>query len=123
MKNNIVSWFEIYVSDMPRAKKFYEAVFNTQLEKMEDEEMEYYIFPYQEGGAGSGGALAKMDCAPVGPGGTMVYLSCEDCAVEESRIVPNGGEILRPKFSIGENGFITIAKDCEGNVIGLHSMQ
>ncbi|MGL5385760.1 MAG: VOC family protein [Serratia sp. (in: enterobacteria)] len=123
MKNNIVNWFEIYVNDMPRAKKFYEAVFNTQLEKMEDEEMEYFIFPYQEGGEGSGGALVKMDCAPAGPGGTMVYLSCEDCAVEESRIVPNGGEILRPKFAIGEHGFIAIAKDCEGNVIGLHSMK
>jgi len=27
MINNAVNWFEIYVRDMPRAKKFYEAVF------------------------------------------------------------------------------------------------
>jgi hypothetical protein len=123
MKTNIVGWFEIYVADMPRAKKFYESVFNTQFEKMESEEMEYWLFPYQCGSEGAGGALVKMDCVPPGPGGTMVYLMCEDCAVEEARIVPNGGEILRPKFSIGENGFITIAKDSEGNVIGLHSMK
>lgn len=123
MKNNIVSWFEIYVTDMSRAQKFYEAVFDTQLERLESEGMEYLMFPYQEGGEGSGGALVKMDGVPVGPGGTMVYLACEDCSVEESRIVPNGGEILRPKFAIGEHGFIAIAKDCEGNVIGLHSMK
>ncbi|CAI1020554.1 TPA: VOC family protein [Serratia fonticola] len=123
MNKNIVSWFEIYVTDMPRAKKFYEAVFNTQLEKLETEGMEYQMFPYQEGGEGSGGALVKMAGVPVGAGGTMVYLSCEDCAVEESRIVPNGGEILKEKFAIGENGFISIAKDSEGNVIGLHSMK
>ncbi|CAI1564252.1 VOC family protein [Serratia fonticola] len=123
MNKNIVSWFEIYVTDMQRAKKFYEAVFNTQLEKLETEGMEYQMFPYQEGGEGSGGALVKMAGVPVGAGGTMVYLSCEDCAVEESRIVPNGGEILKEKFAIGENGFISIAKDSEGNVIGLHSMK
>ncbi|CAI1848207.1 VOC family protein [Serratia fonticola] len=123
MNKNIVSWFEIYVTDMQRAKKFYEAVFNTQLEKLETEGMEYQMFPYQEGGEGSGGALVKMAGVPVGAGGTMVYLSCEDCAVEESRIVPNGGDILKEKFAIGENGFISIAKDSEGNVIGLHSMK
>lgn len=50
MNKNIVSWFEIYVTDMPRAKKFYEAVFDTQLEKLETEGMEYLMFPYQEGG-------------------------------------------------------------------------
>lgn len=122
MNKNIVSWFEIYVTDMPRAKKFYEAVFDTQLEKLETEGMEYLMFPYQEG-EGSGGALVKMAGVPVGTGGTMVYLSCEDCAVEESRIVPNGGEILKEKFAIGEHGFISIAKDSEGNVIGLHSMK
>lgn len=123
MKTNIVGWFEIYVADMSRAKKFYESVFNTQLEKMPSEEMDYWLFPYQGGSEGAGGALAKMDGVTPGPGGTMVYFICEDCAVEEARIVPNGGEILRAKFPIGENGFITIAKDTEGNVIGLHSMK
>jgi uncharacterized protein len=32
MKNNPVGWFEIYVQDMPRAKAFYEAVFQGKLE-------------------------------------------------------------------------------------------
>ncbi|AHG21370.1 lactoylglutathione lyase [Chania multitudinisentens RB-25] len=123
MKMNIVGWFEIYVADMARAKKFYESVFNTQLEKLDDDELEYWMFPYQQGSEGASGALVKMDGVPPGPGGTMVYLMCEDCAVEEARVVPNGGEVLRAKFSIGEHGYVSIAKDIEGNVIGLHSMK
>ncbi|MGB5072301.1 MAG: VOC family protein, partial [Flavobacteriales bacterium] len=31
---NPVVWFEIYVDDMPRAKKFYETVLGLQLESM-----------------------------------------------------------------------------------------
>ena len=32
MNHNVVGWFEIYVQDMPRAKAFYEAVFQVKLE-------------------------------------------------------------------------------------------
>jgi predicted enzyme related to lactoylglutathione lyase len=32
MQNNPVGWFEIYVQDGARAKKFYESVFKTKLE-------------------------------------------------------------------------------------------
>ena len=32
MNHNVVGWFEIYVQDMPRAKAFYEAVFQIKLE-------------------------------------------------------------------------------------------
>jgi hypothetical protein len=42
--------------------------------------------------------------------------------VEEGRVVPAGGKVLRPKFSIGDFGFISLVIDSEGNPIGLHSM-
>jgi len=35
MRNNPVGWFEIYVDDMPRAKRFYEAVFGVPLTKLD----------------------------------------------------------------------------------------
>ena len=34
MANNPVVWFEIYVEDIERAKKFYEDVLQTKLEKL-----------------------------------------------------------------------------------------
>jgi predicted enzyme related to lactoylglutathione lyase len=60
---------------------------------------------------------------PAGGNSTLVYFSCEDCAVEESRVVPAGGKIEKEKFSIGPYGFITLAYDTEGNMFGLHSLK
>ena len=63
-----------------------------------------------------------MEGFPAGGNSTLVYFSCEDCAVEESRVESAGGKIQQPKMSIGEYGFITIANDTEGNMFGLHSL-
>ena len=70
---------------------------------------------------GACGALVKMEGVAPGGGGTLVYFSCEDCAVEESRVAPAGGHVVRPKFPIGPYGFIALVSDTEGNMIGLHS--
>jgi predicted enzyme related to lactoylglutathione lyase len=64
-----------------------------------------------------------MEGVPSGMGGTLVYFGCDDCEVEEKRITQYGGKIHRPKTGIGEHGFITLATDTEGNMIGLHSMK
>ncbi len=126
MKNNIVGWFEIYVDDMERAKKFYEAVFKVELSELPmpegSKDMEMLAFPMEMEKAGAPGALVKMDGYGPASSGTIVYFSCEDCANEESRVKAVGGTVLRPKHSIGEYGSISLIKDCEGNVIGLHSM-
>ena len=47
MKKNPVVWFEIYVSDMKRAKDFYENVFQTKLEKIgaDHADLEMWAFP------------------------------------------------------------------------------
>jgi len=45
MKNNPVGWFEIYVQDLDRAKKFYESVFQLKLEKLNSQEIEMWAFP------------------------------------------------------------------------------
>tara|TARA_R110001583_G_scaffold194720_3_gene366672 strand:- start:221960 stop:222076 length:117 start_codon:yes stop_codon:yes gene_type:complete len=34
-----------------------------------------------------------------------------------------GGQTRKPKVSIGQNGFIALAIDTEGNMIGLHSLK
>ena len=59
---------------------------------------------------------------PPAGGGTLVYFGCRDCAAEASRVVANGGTIVREKMSIGEHGHIVLARDTEGNMIGFHSM-
>lgn len=122
---NSVRWFEIYVQDMVRAKKFYENVFNVKLEKLNvpDEGMEMWSFPMNQNSPGASGALVKMEGMAPGGCGTLVYFGSEDCAAEESRVEKNGGKIHQKKFSIGSYGFITLAMDTEGNMFGVHSMK
>ena len=122
-KPNPVGWFEIYVQDMPRAKKFYEAVIGIALEKIEAGDLEMWSFPMKQDRVGTGGSLVRMPGFPSGGNSTLVYFMCEDCAVEEARVAKSGGRIEKKKFSIGPYGFISLVYDTEGNMFGLHSMK
>jgi hypothetical protein len=123
MPHNPVIWFEIYVNDMTRAKKFYENVFEAQLQKINPPGVEMWGFPMQMNQVGCAGSLVKMDGVKPGGNSTIVYFACEDCAVEERRSAQHGGKILKAKTSIGEYGFMSLLHDTEGNLVGLHSMK
>lgn len=123
MSHNPVGWFEIYVEDVPRARAFYEQVFGVKLEQLGSPEIEMWAFPMSMEATGSSGALVKAPGVSSGGNSVVVYFSCADCAVEEARVAPAGGRVHRPKMSIGQYGFITLAYDTEGNLIGLHSRQ
>ena len=63
MSGNPVTWFEIYVKDMPRAKAFYEKTLGIKLEKLEtpaEEVTEMWSFPMGKDSYGATGALVKM---------------------------------------------------------------
>ena len=122
MKHNAVGWFEIYVQDMARARKFYETVLDRQLERLAAGGLEMYSFAGEMTAPGSAGALVYMPGFPSGGNSTLVYFVCDDCAVEEARVKKAGGRIEKPKFSIGEYGFVSLVYDTEGNMFGLHSM-
>ena len=125
MTSNPIVWFEIYVPDLARAKKFYESVLATRLDTLDspDPNIEMLAFPMQMDGAGAAGALASMKDGPKPGGGTIVYFRCEDCAIEAGRVSPSGGKLIKDKFSIGKHGHIALASDPDGNMIGFHSMK
>ena len=120
---NPVGWFEVYVDDLARATPFYEAVFGCTLEPLElpGSPIQMRAFPMSEHGTGASGALVKMDGVSPGPGGTLTYFSCDDCAVEAGRVPAAGGTVVKEKEAIGPFGFIALAHDTEGNMFGLHS--
>jgi uncharacterized protein len=124
-KPNAIGWFDIYVNDMGRAVRFYESVLKQKLAPIGDptNETQMMGFPTDMAVYGAGGALVKSNYARPGPGGTLVYFSVEDCSQQESRVVPAGGKVVRPKFSIGEFGWVTLCEDTEGNLFGLSSMK
>jgi predicted enzyme related to lactoylglutathione lyase len=124
-KTNAIGWFDIYVQDMERATTFYETVLSQKLEKIGDPtgETQMMSFSADMSVYGAAGALVKSEYSRPGVGGTMVYFCAEDCAVEESRVAAAGGKVVRPKFSIGEFGWVSLCEDTEGNMFGLNSMK
>jgi uncharacterized protein len=121
MTSNPVAWFELYVQDMVRARAFYQAVFETDLERLDSPAIEMWAFPERSGAAGAAGALVHFPGMPSGGNSTVVYFRCDDCAVEAGRVAPAGGTVFREKFSIGPYGFAALVRDPDGNMIGLYS--
>jgi uncharacterized protein len=120
MKSNPITWCEIYVQDMDRAKQFYESVFDLKLEKLDSPGMDMWAFPMMMDAVGGSGALVKMEGVKSGGSGTIPYFHCDEVAVELERVVTAGGQIHKPKMSIGQFGFMALILDTEGNMIGLH---
>lgn len=122
---NVIGWFDIYVENMERAVTFYESVLKKKLEQIGDPtgETQMMSFPADMNSYGAAGALVKSNHSRPGLGGTLVYFSVDDCSAEESRVVAAHGKIIRPKFSIGEFGWVSLCQDTEGNMFGLNSMK
>lgn len=132
MNGNAICWFEIYVKDIERAKKFYSDVLGNSFYDMDAPgeaagQMKMSFFtPPAESGEFVSGALVEMPGTKEGDGAcvnTIVYFPCRDCSIEESRVAGAGGVVQTPKFSIGEFGFCSICIDTEGNPFGLFSME
>ena len=124
MPPNPVVWFEIYVADMERARRFYETVLDVTLEHKASAELgdpEFWLFPSQGTKYGAQGALAKMEGFKPSGVGVIVYFACADCAAASARAIANGGSVIRDRFAIGEHGYIAIVTDSEGNLLGLQS--
>lgn len=124
METNPIGWFEIPVKDMDRARKFYETVFDIQLQVQPFNELEMGWFPFAEGKPGATGSLVKHPdfYEPSSKAGVLVYFSSADVDHELSRVESAGGQIVQPKTQISEDiGFMGIFHDTEGNRIALHS--
>jgi len=120
-KVNPVSWFDMYVSNLARAKKFYETVFNIQLVDFPAEWGKQAAFPSDYEGLNISGALVEKAERVANGNNTIVYFDSEDCTTEEARVEQAGGKIIASKMSIGEFGFVSLIMDTEGNTIGMHS--
>jgi predicted enzyme related to lactoylglutathione lyase len=125
---NPAVWFEIYVDDTDRARKFYEEVLDLKLSELPtpeeiSDEMQMWAFPMDMEGDGTSGALVKMKGFKAGGNSTIVYFRSEDCSIEEKRVERAGGKVIQPKQSLGEHGFVILASDSEGNMFGVHSQK
>ena len=120
---NPVTWIEMPVTDMARAKAFYAQLLGSPVKDLDSpvEDMEIAALPMEQDQPNASGALVKgKNYVPHGDA-TTVYFACDELSNELARVEPAGGKVLMPKTSIGEYGYIALALDTEGNRIGLHS--
>jgi predicted enzyme related to lactoylglutathione lyase len=118
---NSVGWFEIPAADIERAKVFYEQIFGFEMQRHEMNGLQMAWFPFSHEGPGATGTLIQAEPYIPSHEGTMVYFSVEDIEAVLKKVEENGGQVLNPKMSIGEYGFVAHFEDSEGNRVALHS--
>jgi len=125
MTHNVVGWFEIPVTDMDRAKKFYEAVFQFEIHVQDFHGTQMGWFPFAEDKPGCAGSLIKQESyEPSENKGVLIYFSATDISTELHRVKEAGGEVLQARTLISEDvGYMGLFLDSEGNRIALHSRE
>ena len=117
---NPVNWFEIPVSNMARAKAFYEAVFEVEITEREMGPNQMGWFPMEMGATGSTGTLVQGDGYVPSQAGSLVYLHVDQIDPTLDLITKFGGAVMMGRTSIGEFGFIAHFQDSEGNRVAIH---
>lgn len=118
---NPVNWFEIPVTNMERAKTFYENILDVKLDINEMGNFVMAWFPMKEDTLGATGTLIKADTYVPSYDGSMVYFGVDDIEAVLNKVKKEGGKVLTEKMSIGEHGFVGHFEDSEGNRVALHS--
>ena len=122
MKNNL-TWFEINVTNLDRAKAFYQTVLGAEFTFIDMPDAPMHMFNTDPSKGEIGGALVKANDNEPCDKGTVIYFSSKDVSIEAAKVDKAGGKLLFPKTSIGDFGFIAHFIDTEGNRIGLHSAE
>ena len=122
---NALNWFEIPATDINRAKKFYETIFDISMDTQEMMGMKMAFFPGEPGSGKASGGLCESASHKPSQEGSIVYLNANpnmDPVVE--KIEAAGGHIAAPKMKISDDiGYMAFFIDSEGNRVALHSQQ
>jgi hypothetical protein len=120
---NALNWFEISVTDISRAKKFYEEIFGIKMEEQEMMEMKMAYFPADMMNGKVGGGLVESAFHKPSADGVKVYLNANpDMEAILAKIEGAGGQVMMPKTKISDEiGYMAGFVDSEGNHIALHS--
>lgn len=126
--SNAITWFEIPVTNLERARTFYETILNIKMETMEegspDEKTVFFPRKPKTIMAKSGilsGCLVKSKRIKPSANGPLIYLNAYPSIQKViDKIVPAGGKIIMDKTEIPA-GMIAVFIDTEGNKLALHA--
>jgi predicted enzyme related to lactoylglutathione lyase len=124
--NNAISWFEIPATDIDRAQKFYETIFDFTMTAIDMPNMKMRMFPLDDPMNGIGGAIVDTGGfhKPSATDGPLIYLNGNpDLRFVLDKVEAAGGKILVPRMEISpEYGDMGVFIDSEGNRIALHNI-
>lgn len=121
MSKNFISIFEIPATDFSRAKSFYQAILNVDMEEVDMGGVQMALFPGD--GQSVSGAVIKGAGYKPSADGVIIYLNGgNDLQLLLNKIETNNGKVIVPKTEIAsEMGFYAMFIDTEGNRLGVHS--
>lgn len=124
---NALNWFEIPVTDLARAKKFYETILDIDMPIQEMNEVEMAFFPFDpamQNGKVSG-ALTYHSDGNIKPGadGPVIYLNANPAIqTVADKIETAGGKVIMPVTHINDQiGYMAFFIDTEGNRMAIHA--
>ncbi len=122
VQRSAVTWFEIPTADFDRARRFYEAIFETTLRAEPFGPARILVFPYEKPGVG--GCLDEGSTSQPSSEGTVVYLDVNGRLDRTlALVVGAGGKVATPKTALPPGmGFVAHIIDSEGNRVGLHAI-
>lgn len=113
--DNAMVWFEIPVTDMKRAKAFYDTVLKTDLQEDKTGPNPIAIFPIKDMKAGVSGHIYPGESA-AGKGNTIHLLAPDSLEESLERVGEAGGKVLSPIITIPAGRF-AYCLDPDGNSI------
>jgi uncharacterized protein len=122
--HHVAAWFEIPTADFVRAKRFYEAAFDTQLKEEAMDGMTMGVFPHQEEEVS--GCIMSSPFAKPSMEGSVVYIQTQgDLQQVLNRAQKLGAQVFVPKTALPPEtgGYFAVMSDSEGNKVGLFSRQ
>ena len=122
MNNNALNWFEIPVTNINRASRFYGAVLQQELKAQTFGPHAMHVFQYQQPGVG--GCLIEGEQYKPSAQGAVIYLPISDnMNTALSRVGDAGGKVALGRTELpGDMGCFAHIIDTEGNRVGLHAM-
>ncbi len=121
-----ISWFEIPATDLDRATKFYETLFDVKLTVMDMPQIRMRAFPVEDMMNDISGAIVDGGDSyqPSETAGVLIYLNGNpDVQNILDKVEAAGGKVVLPKTEITpEYGHMALFIDTEGNRIGIHSV-
>lgn len=122
LDRNPIIWFEIPAVDMERAKDFYEAVFQVDLQDVNVGPSRLAVFPGTDGSPGAAGAIAKRSGFEPSRGGALVFFRVDSIEDAITRARNAGGEIIMTITELPGIGYTANVGDPEGNQIALYQL-